>query len=201
MARSPQSPAAADARPLRADAKRNRDRLVTAAGEVFTERSAETASLEEIARRAGVGVGTLYRHFPTRGELIEAVYRQEVETLCAGIDKLIAGNPPDVALSLWMERFVRYAARKRGLIDAMRSAVAADSEVFAHTHRLVHEAMAKLVANAVQAGAIRSDADPDDLLRGVSGFCMYGDQEGWQDRAMRLIQLLIDGLRYEAARR
>jgi AcrR family transcriptional regulator len=183
---------------VRSDAQRNRARLVEVAAEVFAERDVESASLEDIARRAGVGVGTLYRHFPTRSDLVEAVYRAEVETLCADIDGLIADNPPDVALSLWMQRFVRYAAIKRGLIDMLRNSVAAGSETFAYTRGLINEAMNKLVTAAVEAGAIRADTDPEDLLRGLSGICMVGDQSGWQERAMRLIQMLIDGLRYGA---
>jgi AcrR family transcriptional regulator len=181
---------------VRSDAQRNRARLVEVAAEVFAERDVESASLEDIARRAGVGVGTLYRHFPTRGDLVEAVYRAEVETLCADIDGLLAANPPDVALSLWMQRFVRYAAIKRGLVDMLRNTMAAGSETFAYTRALINETMTKLVTAAVEAGAIRADTDPEDLLRGLHGFCMGG--AGWQERATRLIQMLIDGLRYGA---
>ena len=111
--------AAAETKPLRADAQRNRDRLVEVAASVFAERGID-ASLEEIARRAGVGIGTLYRHFPTREHLVEVVYRREVEALCAAAGELAARHPSDVALEEWMRRFVDYIATKRGLATSLR---------------------------------------------------------------------------------
>jgi AcrR family transcriptional regulator len=188
------------AKPLRSDAKRNRELLIATAAQAFADHGVET-SLEDIARQAGVGIGTLYRHFPTRHDLIEAVYRQEVEILCAGVDQLLAELPPDEALAEWMVRFVRYVAVKRGLVGAMKSVVSADSEVFAYTHKLVTDAIASLVDAAVAAGTIKADTDPLDLLRGLGGFCTANDQEGWQDRAIRLVGLLMDGLRYRAPAR
>jgi AcrR family transcriptional regulator len=185
-------------KPLRADAQRNREQLISVAGRAFAERGVDT-SLEEIAKQAGVGIGTLYRHFPTRHALIEAVYRQEVEVLCGGVDELLATLPADQALDEWMQRFIGYVAIKRGLMSALKEVVAADSEVFARSRAQMNEAVAKLVGAAVAAGAIRADAEPADLLRGLSGFCMFGDQEdGWQGRALRLSRLLVDGLRYGA---
>lgn len=191
------NPAEVAARPQRADARRNHDALVGAASTVFAERGVE-ASLEDVARTAGVGIGTLYRHFPTRHDLIEAVYRNEVERLCAGIDELLAEQPADAALAGWMERFVRYVAVKRGLVGAMKSVMSVDAEVFAYTRALLRETLGRLVEAAVAAGSIRPDADADDLLRGLSGFCMVTDQDGWQERAVRLVELLMDGLRYGA---
>ena len=187
-------------RSQRADARRNRELLVAAASAAFAERGVDT-SLEEIARSAGVGIGTLYRHFPTRYDLVEAVYRNEVELLCGGIDELLAEQPADAALAAWMERFIRYVAVKRGLVGAMKAVVSADAEVFAYTHRLVTDTMGRLVAAAVADGSIRADADPGDLLRGLSGVCMVSDQEGWQERAVRLVALMMDGLRYGAPAR
>jgi AcrR family transcriptional regulator len=184
---------------VRTDAKRNREQLLGAAADVFAESDASAASLEEIARRAGVGIGTLYRHFPTRAALIEAVYRHEVELLCGGLDELREQYAPDAALAEWMQRFVGYAAIKRGMITAMREMLSADSEVFAHCHGVISSALSGLVADAVAAGTIRADTDPEDLLRAMSGFCMAGDQLGWQERAQRLVALLMDGLRYGAA--
>jgi AcrR family transcriptional regulator len=184
---------------VRTDAKRNREQLLVAAADVFAECDASTASLEEIARRAGVGIGTLYRHFPTRAALIEAVYRHEVELLCGGLDELRERYAPDAALAEWMQRFVGYAAIKRGLMTAMREMLSADSDVFAHCHGLVTQSLSGLVADAVAAGTIRADTDPEDLLRAMSGFCLAGDQVGWQERAQRLVALLMDGLRYGAA--
>lgn len=181
---------------MRTDAKRNREQLLVAAADVFAECDASTASLEEIARRAGVGIGTLYRHFPTRAALIEAVYRHEVELLCSGVAELREQHAPDEALAAWMQRFIGYAAIKRGLMAAMKEMLSADSDVFAHCHGLVTQVMADLVADAVAAGVIRADTDPEDLLRAMSGFCLAGDQAGWQERAQRLVALLMDGLRY-----
>ncbi|MGH8963562.1 MAG: TetR/AcrR family transcriptional regulator [Jatrophihabitantaceae bacterium] len=184
---------------MRSDAKRNREVLIVAAATAFAERGVDT-SLEEIARQAGVGIGTLYRHFPTRHDLIEAVYRQEVEILCAGVDELLADRQPDEALAEWMVRFVRYVAIKRGLVGAIKSVVAADSEIFAYTHNLVADSVTKLVDAAVAAGTIKPDTDPLDLLRGLGGFCMANDQPDWQERAVRLVGLLMDGLRYGCAK-
>jgi AcrR family transcriptional regulator len=180
---------------MRSDAKRNREILIVAAAKAFADHGVDT-SLEEIARQAGVGIGTLYRHFPTRHDLIEAVYRQEVEILCAGVEELLAERPPDEALAEWMERFVRYVAVKRGLVGAMRSVVSANSEIFAYTHKLVLDAVTTLVDAAVAAGTIKPGTDPVDLLRGLGGFCMVNDQADWQERAVRLVALLMDGLRY-----
>jgi AcrR family transcriptional regulator len=180
---------------MRSDAKRNRELLIAEAARAFAEHGVDT-SLEEIARRAGVGIGTLYRHFPTRHDLIEAVYRQEVEILCGGVDELLAERGADQALAEWMERFIRYVAVKRGLVGAMKSVVSADSEIFAYTHKLVVDAVTKLVDAAVAAGSIKPDTDPLDLLRGLGGFCMNNDQADWQERAVRLVALLMDGLRY-----
>lgn len=182
-------------RVMRSDAKRNREVLIVAAAKAFADRGVDT-SLEQIARQAGVGIGTLYRHFPTRHDLIEAVYRQEVEVLCAGGDELLAERPADEALAEWMDRFIRYVAVKRGLVGAMRSVVSADSEIFAYTHKLVVDAVSTLVDAAVAAGTIKPDTDPLDLLRGLSGFCMANDHADWQERAVRLVALLMDGLRY-----
>lgn len=182
-------------RSMRSDARRNRERLIAAAAQAFSERGVDT-SLEEIARQAGVGIGTLYRHFPTRHELIEAVYRQEVEVLCAGVEELLAERTADNALAEWMERFIRYVAVKRGLVGAMRSVVAADSEIFAYTHKLVVDAVTTLVDAAVTAGTIKAGTDPLDLLRALGGFCSANDQPDWQERAIRLVALLMDGLRY-----
>ena len=191
------APDAAAPKALRSDAKRNRETLIATAAKVFAERGVDS-SLEDVAKQAGVGIGTLYRHFPSRHDLIEAVYRQEVEVLCVGVDDLLAAHAPDDALAAWMERFIRYVALKRGLVGAMREVMAADSEIFAYARRLVRDAVATLVDAAITAGTIRPDTDPDDLLSGLGGFCTMGDQEGWQERAVRLVALLMDGLRFGA---
>ena len=184
-------------RPLRKDAQRNREILLAAAVEAYAERGVD-ASLEDIARRAGVGIGTLYRHFPTRDALNEAVYRREVETLCDGADRLLAEHPPVDALALWMGSFATYVARKRGMAVALKSALGPDNELFAHSYRRIHEALNTLVSAAVASGGIRADADSEDLLRAMSGICMATDTAGSGDRTSRLVALLIDGLRYGA---
>jgi AcrR family transcriptional regulator len=187
-------------RPLRADAQRNRDRLLEVAAAAFTSRGID-ASLEEIAKTAGVGVGTLYRHFPTRDALIEAVYRREVERLCAGAVELLAELPADEALGEWMQRFVRYVTMKRGLGQALKSVVAKDSDLFAESHRLVTEAMTSLLDAAVEQGTVRKDVTPQDVLRAMSGVCLMADPSSPNaspDQACRVTGLLMDGLRYGA---
>jgi AcrR family transcriptional regulator len=185
-------------KPLRADARRNRDALLAAAAAQFADRGVD-ASLEDIARRAGVGIGTLYRHFPSREALIADVYRREVELLCGGVDELLATRPADEALAEWMRRFVGYVATKRGLAVALKSMVNDNSDLFAQSRADINESMARLVSAAVDAGLVRADADPEDVLRGMSGFCLFSDQAGWQEQAQRLVGLLVDGLRFRAA--
>ncbi len=194
------SPEAEDdelARPQRADARRNHELLLAAAAEVYDERGVD-APLEEIARRAGVGIGTLYRHFPTRDAVTEAVYRREVGLLCDGVDELLAENDPDAALSQWMRRFADYVARKRGMAMALKRVMGADSELFVHSHQRIRDAIGTLLAAAIDAGAIRDDVASDDLLRAMGGICMATDTPDWADRTARLVDLLVDGLRYGA---
>jgi AcrR family transcriptional regulator len=196
----PVEPASPPERALRADARRNRELLLAAAAEVYDERGVE-ASLEEIARRANVGIGTLYRHFPTRDAVTEAVYRHEVELLCDGVDELLAARAADDALAHWMRSFVGYVAKKKGMAMALKSVLGADAELFNYSHRRIREALGTLVSAAVACGAIREDADSEDLLRAMSGVCMATDSPDWVDRSARLVDLLVDGLRYGAPAR
>jgi AcrR family transcriptional regulator len=182
-------------RPLRADAARNREKLMTAAIAAFSEHGAE-ASLEDIARRAGVGIGTLYRHFPNRDCLMESVYRHQVEMLCAAAPALLAKHEPVDALALWMERFVAHVATKRGMATALKSVIGKDSELFAYTHGLIRQTAGTLLEAAAETGTIRSDIDASDLIRALSGICLVSDQPGWEEQARRLVHLLVDGLRY-----
>ncbi|MEP7021521.1 MAG: TetR/AcrR family transcriptional regulator [Pseudonocardiales bacterium] len=184
-------------RTQRADARRNHDLLLYAAAEVYDERGVE-ASLEEIARRANVGIGTLYRHFPTRDALTEAVYRREVALLCDGVDDLLANNPGDTALALWMRRFAGYVAKKKGMAMALKSVLGADAELFTDSHRRIRGAIGSLVEAAAIQGVIRDDIDSEDLLRAMSGICMATDTADWAERTQRLVDLLVDGLRYGA---
>jgi len=188
----------APTRAPRKDAARNREALLAAAGEVYAERGADDASLDEIARRAGVGIGTLYRHFPSRDALNEAVYRREVESLCDGAEELLGEHQPVEALAAWMRRFAGYVARKRGMAMALKSALGPDNELFSYSHKRIKDALGSLVDAAVAAGQIRSDVDRDDLLRAMSGICMATDSPGWSERSGRLVDLLVDGLRFGA---
>jgi AcrR family transcriptional regulator len=185
------------AKPLRADARRNRDSLLAVAAVVFSERGTE-ASLEDIARQAGVGIGTLYRHFPTRDALIADVYRREVELLCGGAEQLLSTLPADEALAEWMRRFVSYVATKKGMATALKAIAGTDSQLFVTSRAMTNAAMTALIQAAIEQNLVRPDADPADVLRGMSGFCMMGDQPGWQDQALRLVGLLVDGLRFGA---
>lgn len=185
------------ARAPRKDAARNREALLAAASDVYAERGVD-ASLEEIARRANVGIGTLYRHFPNRDALNEAAYRREVDTLCDGVDDLLADERPLDALSEWMRRFAGYVARKRGMAMALKSALGPDNDLFSHSHRRMSESIARLVQAAIADGVIRSDVDSEDLLRAMSGICMAADTPDRAARTDRLVDLLIDGLRFGA---
>jgi AcrR family transcriptional regulator len=185
-------------RPLRVDARRNRDRLLAEAADAFFDRGIDVP-LEEIARRSAVGIGTLYRHFPTRDALIEAVYRRELELLCEAADELAAEYAPGEALARWLERFVDYVAAKRGMAEALKSVVGADSELFSESHRRISQAIGGLVNAGVDAGAIRSDVEPLDLLRAVSGVCLLPTSSGddWRVHAKRVVGLLMDGMRHQ----
>ena len=156
----------AETKPLRADAQRNRDRLVEVAAAVFAERGIDS-SLEEIARRAGVGIGTLYRHFPTREHLVEVVYRREAEGLCAAAGELAGKHPSDVALEQWMQRFVDYIATKRGLATSLRILLTTNSTLFSDTSGRVSQALRQLVEAAVADVTIRGEVDASDVLHSL----------------------------------
>jgi AcrR family transcriptional regulator len=182
-------------RPLRADARRNRDALLAVAVEALSHSEGDVP-LESIAKQAGVGIGTLYRHFPTREALVEAAYRHEVDRLCAAAAELLVTMPPDAALREWMQRFVDYVATKRGMAAALQSVVSSDSPLFAHTYHQIVDALSSLLRAAGAAGAIRVDADPDDVLRALRGCWLAANEHAHGDQAGRLLDLLMDGLRY-----
>ena len=184
---------------LRADASRNREKLIEIAAAAFAAHGGN-ATLEEIARQAGVGIGTLYRHFPTREHLVEVVYRREVETLCDAAEDLAQNNAPDVALAEWMQRFVDYIAAKRGMANSLRILFDANSEVFANTSGMVALALQHLVDAAVADGSIRSDIDINDISQALSGIYSAPDTPDWRDRSRRLVSLLMDGLRWGSAK-
>lgn len=182
------------ARPMRKDAARNRDLLLDAAQKLFTAHGVDYP-LEDVAREAGVGIGTLYRHFPTRGALIEAVYRREVAALCDSVDGLLAARPPIDALDAWMHNFVSYVATKRGLSAALQDMMKAEPDLFTETRQNIRGAATRVLDAAVADGAIRPVLDADDLTRAMGSICMSADDPEHPDRAVRLVSVLLDGMR------
>ena len=182
------------ARKPRADAERNRARVLEVAKEAFT-RSGPDASLDDIAKQAGVGPGTLYRHFPSREALIEAVYRTEVEKLAAAERNFAETMPPIEALRAWMLLFVDYIATKKIISAALNTLVGDPKRVFGASYNQVWEAMRALVKRAVKSGDIRKDLDPIDLLRALIGVSTVSTSPDWQQSARRLVEILISGAR------
>jgi AcrR family transcriptional regulator len=182
------------ARKPRVDGQRNRERLIEAAKAAFGDVGAD-ASLDEIARRAGVGIGTLYRHFPTRDAIVEAVYRREVQQLAAAAQRLLGTMQPGEALHQWMRLFVDYIATKKVIASALASIVGGTTDLYAASGVQITDAMALLATRAAAAGDIRADVDPNDLLRALVGFTYGATGPGWQASALRLIDILTDGLR------
>lgn len=185
------------ARKPRADAERNRARILEVAKDAFT-RSGADVSLDEIAKHAGVGPGTLYRHFPTRELLLEAVYRSEVEKLAAAEREFAATMPPVEALRAWMLLFVDYIAAKQIIAPALNTLVGGHSKVFEATGHLVKEAINSLVERAVKSGDICPDLDPLDLLRALIGVSNVASGPDWRQSARRLVGILIAGSRPNA---
>ena len=177
----------------RADAVRNRERVLEAAKAVFSAGGAE-ASLEAVARAAGVGIGTLYRHFPTREALFEAVYRREVEQLADLAEQLKQEAPVD-ALRHWMRSNVRFVATKKGMSAALALAAYKNSELFSYSFDQLTRSVGGLLDRAIAAGEIRDDIRPEDLLRALIGMCYMNDNPGWQTSVLRLVDVFIDGLR------
>jgi AcrR family transcriptional regulator len=178
----------------RADGQRNRERLVEAAKAAFAE-AGPGVSLDEIARRAGVGIGTLYRHFPNRDAIVEAVYRREVRQLADAATRLQDTFPPGEALHQWMRLFVDYIATKKLIAPALGSIVGGVSELYAASGLLIIGSMNALVGRASASGDIRADVDPNDVLRALVGFTYGNTSPGWEESALRLIDILMDGLR------
>ncbi|MCB8839345.1 TetR/AcrR family transcriptional regulator [Aurantimonas sp. VKM B-3413] len=178
----------------RADSLRNRERLLTAAADIFRTGGPE-ASLEAVARRAEVGIGTLYRHFPTREALFEAVYRREVEQLAELAETLAAQKPPIDALRLWLHANVRLVATKKGMLAALALAANTKSDLYRHTYPRLLESVGSLLNPAVEAGAIRDDVSAEDLIRTLIGMCHMHDQPGWETTVLRMVDVFVDGLR------
>lgn len=194
---------AAPVEKLRADARRNQEQVLEAARELFVERGID-CPLEEVARRAGVGIGTLYRHFPTRQALVEAVYRSQVEALCTRAREYTGaagGSSASEALARWLEALVAFASTKRNLTISMMSSLGGkNAEVVSSCSAMVREAVVPLLARAQQAGEIRPDVDVADLLKmshAISVACEYPSAH--TDQAQRLLTVMLDGLRSGAA--
>jgi len=178
----------------RADAERNRERILEVAKEVFT-RDGAAASLDDIARRSGVGNATLYRHFPTRDDLIEAVYRSEVEKLAAAERRFATTMPPLEALRAWMLLFIDHIAGKMLIIPAMNTIAGGPLRLLEGSRSLIHNAFVASVERAIANGDLRPDTDPNDFVRALVGIFHTTASPGWEPSARRLVDVLIAGSR------
>jgi AcrR family transcriptional regulator len=180
------------ARKPRADAKRNRERILETAKDAFT-RDGATASLDDIARRSGVGNATLYRHFPTRDDLIEAVYRNEVERLAAAEQRFATTMPPIEALRAWMLLFIDHVSQKKLIIPAMDTVPGGSMRLMEGSRSLIHGTFVTSVQRAIASGDLRADTDPNDFVRALVGIFHTAALPGWEQSARRLVDILIVG--------
>jgi AcrR family transcriptional regulator len=176
----------------RADAERNRERILEVAKEVFT-RDGAAASLDDIARRSGIGNATLYRHFPTRDDLIEAVYRSEVEKLAAAEQRFAATMPPLEALRAWMLLFIDHIAGKMLIVPVMNTIAGGPLRLMEGSRSRIHIAFVASVKRAIASGDLRSDTDPNDFVRALVGIFQTTALPGWEPSARRLVDILIAG--------
>ena len=183
-------------RPMRADAQRNRARLLEAAVRAFSQEGPEV-TLDAIARDAGVGIGTLYRHFPTREALVEAAYRNELARLCDAVPDLLRDLTPAEATRRWMDRFVDYMTTKRGMADALRAVIASGRNPYEQSRGQLIAAITTLLEAAGQAGTLRRDIEPADVLASLGGVSLTAGEPAQREQAGRLLDLLMDGLRYQ----
>ena len=181
-------------RPPRVDAQRNRERILEVAREAFAELGPD-APLDAMARRAGVGAGTLYRHFPTRDALIEAVFRSQVEKLGAAGGRLAAEMSPLAALRAWMQVFIDYVAEKTLILPALETLPGGSQRVIEGTRGVVHGTFRRLTEAAIASGELRPGTDPDDLIRALIGVFHTTSLPGWEASARRIVDMLIDGAR------
>ena len=186
-------------RRMRSDAQRNRERLLAAAVAAFSQEGPE-ATLESIAKDAGVGIGTLYRHFPSREALVDAAYRSELARLCDAVPELLDVMPPDKALRTWMDMFIEYMTTKRGMADSLRMVIASGGNPFAESRSRLLAASSALMQAGAADRTLRGDLDPADLLASMSGMSLAAGDPAQRAQAGRLLDLLIDGLRYGADR-
>lgn len=191
---------ASSARPLRADAQRNYDLLVAAADAAFTEHGAD-ASLEDIARRAGVGIGTLYRHFPTREALLAKVLDRGASAIIARANELRQVSPPTTALQAWLEAMIGYVTTYNGLVQSLAASLVGSESELCGSCQAMSDAGEMLLIRAQNAGELRADAQIGDVVLGVHAAAWAAEQTDDPDAAKRLLTILIDGLRTEAAKR
>jgi AcrR family transcriptional regulator len=184
-------------RPMRADALRNREQLLAAAVAAFSQEGPEV-TLESIAKDAGVGIGTLYRHFPSREALVDAAYRSELARLCDSVPELLEAMSADKAMRTWMDLFLEYMTTKRGMSDALRMVIASGGNPFAESRSRLLTAFSALMQAGAADGTLRADLDPADLLASMSGVSLAVGDPGQRAQAGRLLDLLMDGLRYGA---
>jgi AcrR family transcriptional regulator len=182
---------------MRADARRNTDALLEAALAVFATSGAE-APVREIALKAGVGVATLYRHFPQRSDLIVAVFQREIDACADAARSLASEHEPGEALAHWMQRYVVFIATKRGLASALHSGDPAFDQLPAYFHQRLEPALRGLLEAAGAAGEVRTDISAEDLLGAVASLCMHAYKQG-PEHARRMVALLVDGLRYRSS--
>jgi AcrR family transcriptional regulator len=189
------APAGAAERPMRADARRNYERLLREAAAAFHERGADDVSLEEIARRSCVGIGTLYRHFPTREALLAAVYRDQVETLARQADELLRSDSPGQALREWLRALMAFGVTKRSMTRALLATVGKDSELLTSSSAIMRESVTLLLERAQEAGVARPEVQGPDLLRMVHGMMLACDYSpGDPEQAERMLSMVLAGL-------
>ena len=190
------------ARRPRVDAQRNRERLLEAARAAFAAArpSAQPVALEQVARQAGVGIGTLYRHFPSREALVEALYREEVEQLCAQVDTLLAAQSPDRALRMWMDSFADYVEAKRELGEALRALIDAGVVTAAKSRERLAAALRRLLEAGAADGTLRPDLRAEDVVTAVVGVVSATTVAGGREQSGRLFDLLLDGARGRTGR-
>ncbi len=181
----------------RADAQRNRARLLATALKLFTSSKGEV-TLSAVADGAGVGIGTLYRHFPTRDALVEAIYRDEVDRLAEAAPALLKEMPADEALEAWLTRYAGLIATKRGLMEVVRSIFEPGAEAPAYSRERMREAVTPLLSAAVRGGKVRGDVKAEDVLLAVAASTWVFAGEGdWQERVRPILRIIMDGLRYQ----
>lgn len=185
-------------RPARADAQRNREKLLAAARAAFAAADS-TVSLEAIARDAGVGIGTLYRHFPTRQALVEVVYAAELDDVVSSASTLLVDLPPDAALRAWMDRYAAFFTTKHGMIDVLRAGGTSGNVATPTTRARVTAAIAPILTDGARAGSLRAGVDPEDVIAMLLGVFLSTAASGTPEQNDRLLDLIIDALRPPAS--